>query len=168
MPLFPPGAPVTVLFDGRPLAGYLGAYLAGGRVFAPVDPVLTRVADRVWCDGTALLIERGDRRVRVELSAPVVGGFDSVYVSVGPVLRALGGWVRFEPREAVLAVRFPPRRVLTMPTPFDAALPSVPPGAVFTPEPVPTPRPIWTGSPLPRRTPLLLPEPPSERSLPFR
>ena len=34
VPLFPPGAPVTVLVDGRPLAAYARAYLIGSRVFA--------------------------------------------------------------------------------------------------------------------------------------
>lgn len=153
MPLFPPGVPVTVVVDGRFLAAYASAFVAGGRVFVPVDPLLTRLADRIYYEGTTLVVERGGRRIRVAM-APVRAGLSGVYVMAAPILAALGATVRYDARERVLFIRTASGEVLVTPTPFNGALPSPPPAPVFTPEPVATPRPIWTGSPLPRRTPL--------------
>lgn len=153
---------MTVLIDGRPLAAYVGAYVAGGRVFAPVSPLLTRLADRVWFEGNTLVIERGGRRVRVQLAPPLADELNGTYVAAGPILRALGASVRYEPSGHRLIVKLPSRIILASPTPFNPAAASAPPSAVFTPTPASTPRPLWTGSPLPRRTPLPLP-PPSRR-----
>lgn len=152
---------MAIIVDGRPLASYRRAYEAGGRVFAPVDPLLTRLADRLWYEGRTLVIERGGRRVRVALAPVFVGELDAAYVAVGPVLRALGLTVRYDSRAALLSVRLS-RPTVGLPTPFAPAAPSAAPSAVFTPEPVATPRPVWTGSPLPRRTPLPALEPPAE------
>jgi hypothetical protein len=160
VPIFPP-APVTILIDGRPLEGYSRAYLARDRVFAPVEPLLTTVADRIWYDGSALIIERGARRVVVRLGASP-NELDSTFVPAGAVLRALGASVWFDPKKHRLVVRLPARAVAT-PTPFDPTAPSAPPAAVFTPAPSPAPRPVWTGPPLPRRTPLPLPPAVRER-----
>lgn len=153
MPLFPPGTPVAVLLDGHPLAAYERAYLADGRVYAPVSPLLTRLADRLWIDGTTLIVERGARRVRV----PLLGD----YVMIGPVLRAIGAPAQYDPATSRLTVFTPPRSVVNTPTPFDPAAPHAAPTAVFTPLEPATPRPVWSGSPLPRRTPL--PRPPPDR-----
>lgn len=150
MALFPPGTPVTILVDGRPLAAYERAYLAGGRIYAPVSPLLTRLADRLWIDGRTLVVERGDRRVRV----PLLGD----YVMIGPVLRAFGAAAHYDPATGRLTVSLPLRSAVGSPTPFDPAVPSTAPSAVFTPAEAATPKPIWSGSPLPRRTPL--PQPP--------
>ncbi|MGB8149820.1 MAG: hypothetical protein WCE97_01340 [Candidatus Cybelea sp.] len=158
MPLFPP-APVAILVDGRPLASYVRAYVAGGRVLAPVAPLLTRLADRVWYEGDTLVIERGARRVRVPLEKTFPDQFDGAYIAIGPVLRALGASVCWEPKRRRLIVRLPERGNVAAPTPFDPVAPSAPPATVFTPSPPVTPRPIWTGSPLPRRTPLPVPPP---------
>jgi hypothetical protein len=163
VPLFPPETPVTVLIDGRPLAAYVGAYVAGGRVFAPVSPLLTGLADRVWFDGGTLVIERGQRRVRVQLVPPRPAELNGTYVAAGAVLRALGASVRYEPASHRLIVRLPARGALASPTPFNPAAASAPPSTVFTPSPPSTPRPIWTGSPLPRRTPLPMPPPRKHR-----
>jgi hypothetical protein len=161
VPLFPPATPVTVLVDGRPLAAYERAYVANGRVFAPVSPLLTDVADRLWFEGDTLVVERGGRRVRVRLAAASAARLGAAYVMVGPVLRALGASVRYDPGAARLTVQVPLRAEIASPTPFDPAASSVAPNAVFTP-PVPaTPRPQWSGSPLPRRT--ALPHPPPGR-----
>ncbi|HLY02400.1 MAG TPA: hypothetical protein VKR56_07865 [Candidatus Cybelea sp.] len=161
MPLFPP-VPVAILVDGRPLASYVRAYVAGGRVFAPVAPLITRLADRVWLEGDTLVIQRGAKRVRVRLAQTVPDQFDGAYVAVAPVLRALGASLCWEPKRRRLIVRLPERGTVATPTPFDPAVPSVPPATVFTPSPPVTPRPLWTGSPLPRRTPLALPSPRAE------
>jgi hypothetical protein len=149
-----------VVVDGRPLAAYVGAYATNGRVFAPVAPLLTGLADRVWSDGEQLTIERNGRQVRVTLTPPLLRGqLNAVYVPVGPVLRALGATVRYEPKAHRLLVFTPPRAIVATPTPFNAAIPTAAPSTVFTPIPPATPRPIWTGSPLPRRTALPFPPP---------
>jgi len=159
VPLFPPGTLVTVVVDGRPIVGYAPAYLAGGRVFLPVAPLLTRLADRLWLDGDTLVIERGGRRVRVRVGPSDSGQLSAVYVPAGPVLRRLGVLVRYDPAGRRLVLSIPARASVASPAPFNPTLPSVAPGTVFTPMPVATPRPIWTGSPLARRTALPLPPP---------
>ncbi|MGC1382056.1 MAG: hypothetical protein WA814_13660 [Candidatus Baltobacteraceae bacterium] len=158
MPLFPPDTPVTVEVDGRPLAAYVRAFAAGGRVFAPVSPLLEQLADRLWFEGSTLVIERAGRRVRVALGKGFSGDLNALYVPAGPVLRALGASVRYEPAARRLEVRLPAAGGIASPTPFNPQAPLIAPNPVFTPLPIPTPRPIWTGSPLPRRTPL--PQPP--------
>jgi hypothetical protein len=148
-----------VVIDGRPLAAYGRAYLAGGRVFAPVAPLLTRLADGFWFEGETLVVERAGRRVRVRLAPVFSSQLAGAYVPAGPVLRALGASARYEQSGHRLIVSVPLRAVVASPTPFNPALPSIAPSAVFTPMPAATPRPIWTGSPLPRRTALPLPPP---------
>jgi hypothetical protein len=151
VPLFPPGTPVTVLVDGRPLAAYTRAYLIGNRVYAAVSPLLTRLADRLWVDGDVLVVERDGRRVRTLLQ----GG----YVRAGVVLRGLGVPAHYEPAGHRLIVTTPLPAPVASPTPFNSAVPRVAPSAVFTPLEPATPRPIWTGSPLPRRTAVPVPPP---------
>lgn len=158
MPLFPPGSPVAVVIDGRPLAAYARAYLAGGRVFAPVVPLFTRVADRFWFVDDTIVVQRDGHVVRVRLVPRFGGALNGTYVPAGPVLRDLGATVRYEPDTHRLIVRMPPAAV-TSPTPFNPLTPSVAPSAVFTPAEPATPRPLWTGSPLPRRTALPFPPP---------
>ncbi len=160
MPLFPPETPVTVLLDGKPLAAYVRAYVAAGRVFVPVDPVLTRVADRLWFEGDTLVIQRGARRVRVRLAPSYPSDLDAAYVAAAPALRGLGAVLRYDPAARRLDVRLPQDAQVASPTPFNPALPTAAPSAVFTPAPQASPRPAWTGSPLPRRTPLPLSTPP--------
>ncbi|HTX58918.1 MAG TPA: hypothetical protein VMH02_04505 [Verrucomicrobiae bacterium] len=160
MPVFPPGTPVALILDGRPVVAYVQAYLASGRVYAPVEPLLTRLADRLWFDGNVLVIERNGRRVRVALSRGNPQVPDAAYVAIGPLLRALGASVSYVPQRRSLEIRTERGARFATPSPYDAAAPSVAPRAVFTPQPVPTPRPAWTGSPLPRRTPLPASAPP--------
>lgn len=158
VPLFPPVTPVSVTVDGRPLAAYVHAYVAGARVYAPVRPLLTRLADRLWYDGQSLVIERGGKQARVRIGAGTFPGqLDGVYVMVAPVLRALGAAVRYDAADRRLVVNVSQRAILASPTPFNPAIPSIAPSAVFTPSIPRTPRPIWTGSPLPRRTALPVP-----------
>ncbi len=143
-----------MLVDGRPLAAYVRAYLAGDRVYVPVSPLLTRIADRMWFEGNTLVIERAGRRVRVPLSESFRGELDGAYVEAGPVLRALGESALYDGKYRQLEIRTQPLTAIALPTPFSSPAPTAPPNAVFTPAPVATPRPVWTGSPLPRRTPL--------------
>jgi hypothetical protein len=146
-----------VSIDGRPLPAYVRAYLSDGRVYAPVAPLLIRLADRFWFEGDALIVERGDCRVRIALIPPYRGELAGTYVPAGPILRALGVVVRYDAPSHRLMVTVSARRVVASPTPFNPAVPSVAPSAVFTPTPPTTPRPIWTGSPMPRRTGLPFP-----------
>jgi hypothetical protein len=148
-----------VLIDGRPLAAYKHSYLAGGRVFTPVAPLLTRFADRIWFEDETLVLERAGRVVRVHVASAFPGTLNSTFVPAGPVLRALGASVHYQPTMHRLIVSTSARIVVASPTPFNPALPSVAPIEVFTPTPPVTPRPIWTGSPLPRRTALPFPPP---------
>jgi hypothetical protein len=161
VPLFPPGArPVAVSIDGRPLAAYVHAYLAGGRVFAPAAPLLTSLADRLWLEGNTLVIQRGERRIRIQLVPGFSGELNAVYVPAGPALRALGASVRYDPVAQRLNVTVPPAEVVALPTPLGPIVSSPVPREVFTPTPSATPRPQVTGAPLPRRTALPLSEPP--------
>ena len=147
-----------MLLDGRPLAAYVRAYAAGGRVYAPVSPLLTSIADRAWLEGKSLVLERDGRRVRVELPAGAADQLDAAYVMVGPPLRALGASLRYEPSGHRLFVTTRAHGAVATPTPFNAAAPEVAPNPVFTPSAAETPRPVWSGSPLPRRTPLPAPQ----------
>ncbi len=148
-----------MLVDGRPLAAYTRAYLTGGRVFAPVDPLLTSLADRVWFDGDVLVVERAGRRVRVRTARGYRVPLYATFVPAGPALRALGASVRYDGASHRLIVAISTRAVVASPTPFNPAVPSAAPGAVFTPSPPPAPHPFWTGSPMPRRTALPFPPP---------
>lgn len=148
-----------MLIDGRPLRAYAHAYVANGRVFAPVDPLLTQLADRFWFEGNTLVVERGARRVRVPIAGGPAAPLDGAYVAAGPVLQQLGVATRYDAGTHRLLVRVGERETVASPTPFNATPPAVAPSAVFTPSPVPTPRPVWTGSPMPRRTPLPFPPP---------
>jgi hypothetical protein len=147
-----------VVVDGRPMAAYANAYVADGRVYAAVAPLLMRLADRTWFEGDTLVIERDGRRVRVRLPAGAPVQLDGAFVAVGPVLRALGASASYEPQSRRLSVRTRAAAVAS-PTPYNAATPLVAPAPVFTVVPISAPRPVWTGSPLPRRTPLPLPPP---------
>jgi hypothetical protein len=138
---------------------YARAYLAGGRVFAPVDPLLMRLADRLWFDDGTLIVQRDGRRIRVRLAHGAATALSAAYIPVGAVLRALGLAVRYDNGQHRLIVNVPVAAVVTSPTPFNPTVPTVLPTAVFTPTPSITPRPVWTGSPLPRRTALPFPPP---------
>ena len=154
VPVFPPPAPVTMLVDGRPLPTYFRAYVADGRVFAPLEPVLLRLADRAWIEGSTLVIQRDGRFVRVLL--PGGDRSESAYVAVGPLLRGLGDAIAYDGKRRLLEV-WTAASTVSLPTPYDAQAPSQAPREIFTPQPVATPRPSWSGPPLPRRTPLPVP-----------
>jgi hypothetical protein len=149
--LFPPSAAVTVAVNGYPVRSYHGAYASKGRVYAPLRPFVTGLADRIWYEGDSLVIMRNGYSVRVRLGERAPDALDRVYVPLASVLRALGALVTYQNR--IVEVRVAPRPLGT-PTPFDVAAPAVSPSVVFTPTPLPTPKPRWSGTPLPRRTPL--------------
>jgi hypothetical protein len=135
------------------------AYLSGGRVYVPVAPLLTRLADRLWFEGDTLVVQRGERSVRIRLEPLYRWELRGAYVPAGATLRALGATVAYDGAERRLDVTVPVSTIVATPTPFNAAVPSVAPSAVFTPLTPSTPRPLWTGSPMPRRTALPFPPP---------
>jgi hypothetical protein len=139
------------------MAAYFAAYYYEGRVYAPVSPFVTRVADRVWFDGGDMVVELHGRRVRIKGTPVDPAALHGLYVPVGAVLRALGASVRYEPSLHRMMVQLSPRTVVVSPSPFNAGEPQPLPTAVFSPTVLPTPRPVWTGSPLPRRTALPFP-----------
>lgn len=152
VPVIPPPPPVTISIDGRPFMQYVRAYVSGGRVYAPVSPLLRRLADAVWFDGSTLVVRRAGRQLGVPITSGGWAAPQSAFVEIAPVLRFLGDGLRYDARSRRLDVRTPPAAPLESPTPYQpqAQLPRV----VFTPSPEPTKHPVWTGAPLPRRTPL--------------
>lgn len=147
---------MTVVIDGRTIWSYNGAYASAGRVYAPLRPFVTSIADRIWFDGNALVIVRNGHSVTVRMPSREPDALDTAYVPLAPILRSLGESVQYAAARSVI-VRSPYVATVVTPTPFDPTLPSAAPHAVFTPAPVATARPVWTGSPLPRRTPLPYP-----------
>ncbi|HEY8321372.1 MAG TPA: hypothetical protein VIG46_06225 [Candidatus Baltobacteraceae bacterium] len=155
MAILPPVA-LTLLLDGRPVRSYEPLYLTRGRVLGPVDPFLTRVADRIgYAAGFAIFV-RGGRVVRVRLAPGPPAGLSRTYVALVPLLRALGERVRLDAASETLDVRSPGVPAIGAQGASEARMPPVPPRPVFTPTPVPTERPVWNGTPRPRRTPIPL------------
>jgi hypothetical protein len=152
VPVIPPQPPVTIWIDGRRLQQYVHAYAAGGRVYAPVSPLLRGLADAVWWDGATLVIRRGNRQLRVVLPSGNWASQQTSFVPVGPMLRFLGDAVTYNARTRRLDVRTAPAEPFESPTPYQPI--EQVPQPVFTPMRSPTPKPVWSGSPLPRRTPL--------------
>lgn len=155
MAIFPPVA-LTLLLDGRPVRSYEPLYLARGRVLGPVDPFLTRVADRIAYAGGFAVFSRGDRDVRVRLVPGPPAGLAQRYVALVPLLRALGERVDLDIATGILEVRSPASGGVGPQPAFDPRARQVAPRPVFTPMPVPTDRPVWNGTPRPRRTPIPL------------
>lgn len=147
---------LTLLLDGRPVRSYEPLYLARGRVLGPVDPFLTRVAERMEYAGGYAVFSRAGRSVRVRLMPAAPGKLGQTYVALVPLLRALGETVALNASRSVLDVRSPERVDMQPPLPFDPRAKQVGARAVFTPTPVPTDRPVWNGTPRPRRTPIPL------------
>ncbi len=147
---------LTLLLDGRPVRSYEPLYLARGRVLGPVDPFLTRVADRIAYAGGFAIITRNGRNVRVRLIAVSPSGLAQTYVALVPLLRALGESVRLDVASGTLDVRSPAAAGIGALGPFDPRAQRVPKRTVFTPTPIATDRPVWNGTPRPRRTPIPL------------
>jgi hypothetical protein len=148
---------VTVVIDGRSVESYNGAYASAGRVYAPLRPFVTALADRIWFDGDVLVIVRDGRSISVRMHSSRPDALDHAYVPLAAVLRSLGETVQYDSGRVI--VHTPAQPLVATPTPFDPFEPQASPSPVFTPTPPVTPRPVWTGSPIPRRTPLPYPTP---------
>ena len=146
--------PVAVVVDGSPVRSYQPAFVLRGRVLAPVNPYVVAVAASVEYDGQTIVVRRGDRFAQIAAAR---------YVELAPLLRTLGLNLSYDKRNRVVVLQTPPP-VEATPTPFNPAVPSAPPAAVFTPVPETTPKPVVTGKPSPRRTPLPLSVPQSQPS----
>jgi len=146
---------VAVVLNGALLPTISPARLAGGQVFAPLDPIVDRIASRseLAPSGQDVLLERAGRRVTVPV-AWTAGG--TAYVALAPVVRALGGRARYDGRSHTLLVDVPDDGPIRTPAPFTGG--SAAPVRLFAPgvAPVVTPAPGGpaTGAPAPRRTPI--------------
>jgi hypothetical protein len=149
-----------VLVDGRLLSSYARAYVQEGRVFMPIAPLMLRVTDRAWFEGSDLVLQRAQRRVRVRIPRGDAQELETTFVAVGPLLRQLGDDVIYDARNQRLQIRTPRTTIVTTPTPYLAPATPLQARDVFTPSPKPVPQPTWSGPPLPRRTPLPNPPPP--------
>lgn len=147
-----PALGVSVVVNGSLVPSSTPARIAAGRVVAPLAPIVTALATRITLapDGASVIIDRADRRITV----PVALTADAMpFVELAHVVRALGGYVQFDPVSKTIAIVLFNSGVVTTPVPFDPRTPQVTPTMVFTPEPPkPTPRAIETGVPVPRRT----------------
>jgi len=151
VPVFPPGVAVVVLVDGRRISAYNQPFTSAGRVYAPVRPFVTALADRTWYEGNRLAITRDGHTVYVVMRARGADALNGAYVPLAAVARDLGA--RVEYRRGEVDIRTEPRVAVSLPTALPPAA-LIAPREVFTPTPAPTPRPEWRGPALPRRTPL--------------
>ena len=158
---------VIVLLNGAFVPSSPPVRSFGGRLMAPLGPVLSRLVDRVSRDGDAFVLVRGarpctfrigvpafrcDAMIRLGDAAPVARD-DAVYVPLATVVRAFGGTAAFDAARDTVAIALPASSDLASPAPFDPEAPQAAPTAVFTPQPAPaTPRAMESGDPRPRRT----------------
>ena len=149
---------VTVVLGGISLPSSQPAWVSrDGFVYAPIDPIVRRIAERVQVDpqGGTVTFERNGRYGVVRPPVDVIAEPDgTIYVRLGTVVRDLGGSASFDAVRKVVTIEMPAPSPVTTATPFNPANPSVAPTMVFTPQPVPTPRPTPSGIPQPRRTPV--------------
>lgn len=151
-PLLTPA--LVVVLNGSIVHSYAPAYVLRGHVVAPLEPYVTAVAASIGYSGSQLIVTRGDRFAQLPIPAGTAPAqWVQTYVEIAPLMRSLGVRVAYDPQMRRLEIDTGSAVVAT-PTPFNAAVPSAPPSAVFTPAPVPTPRPQVSGKPAPRRTPL--------------
>jgi len=167
-----PFLPVTVVVDGRLVAGARDAYLRHGVVAAPLDPYARAFAAVIAAGGGGrFTFERNGRSFVVSLgSLDASSGVAAVTLPIAPYLRAgeviiplaavaraLGADVTYDRATHTLDIETRPPPPLSTPTPFASWSP--PPGELptFTPHESPTPRPTISGIPHPRRTPILMP-----------
>lgn len=150
---------LTVLIDGVPIESSYPACVVGGRVLAPLVPIVARIATSAGVDPDGTVeIARGSRRIRLRLGERAYSLDGTTYVPLALVARRLGGSVAYDGRARTVTVAFPPAPLAT-PAPWSPSAPTVAPTTVFTPQPVRTPTPPVLGVPRPRRTPVEVPAP---------
>lgn len=147
---------VTVVFHGLPIAALHPAYVKDGTVFAPLQPIVEKIARSTSVDaGGDVTVTRGNRTARLRIGRGAYELNDgTVYVPLARVVRVLGGSVDYDPVRRVAAILMPEAGALSTPSPYDRAAPTVAPTAVFTPQPTVAPRATPSGTARPRRTPV--------------
>ncbi len=147
---------MTILIDGSPVVTSHPAQIVAGRIMAPLVPVVTQIADAISLrDGRTLVIERGRRQVALRISAAPPCPVCDVYVPLAPLVRTLGGTLRYDARAGCVALSFGPRALRT-PEPYDMlALPHPAATTLAWPSPPkPAAKDVAAGVPQPRRTPV--------------
>lgn len=161
-----PSAVVTIVVNGAIVSSAASARVVNGRVVAPLDPIVIRLATRAVYDPAAatVAIERGGRRIIV----PVTFVENDVpYIELGAAVRRIGGSVAFDSPTKTLSIVLAAASVISTPAPFDRSVRQADATTVFTPAPPPaTPRGVETGLPRPRRT--AIPVVPSQPIVPPR
>ena len=159
----PMSAAITVVVNGSIVAGAAPARIVGGRVVAPLTPVVVRLATRVSYDpATATVsIQRGTTRIVVPVAFVEN---DEPYIALAPVVQRLGGNALFDGRTKTLVINVELIDPIATPQPYLTPSPdgSTP---VLSPAPaLPTPRDVQSTEPRPRRT--AIPAAPSEPVVP--
>lgn len=164
---------VSVVVDGRTVESSRTAVLRGGFVFAPLDPYVRRIADRIESSGSTITLVRGNASVVLALGSPIVRSGSAVddipiapFVREGEVnvplaiaARALGESVSYDARAHVVYVRVPRAPLACMTPSAGYSTPDSP--VTFSPTATPAPRATVSGVPHPRRTPILVETSPS-------
>jgi hypothetical protein len=152
--------PVAVFVDGRPVAAPMPALVAGGIVSAPLLPYGALIATRVVIDAQRGIVtfERGSMRVTINVPFLRDG---AGRIPLGLVARELGDAVAYDAASRTLWISTPPAPLATM-TPYAAWTPPPGPLPTFTPEAESTPKPALSGIPHPRRTPVVVMNPPAQ------
>ena len=160
---------VSVVVDGRAIEASRGAILRRGTVFAPLDPFVRRIADRVATGpASTITLSRGSESVVFAVGSPIVrSGIAVEQIPIAPFVRggeaniplavaarALGETVTYDARARVVYVRLGRSPIARM-TPFGGYTPPQSP-VTFSPTSTPAPRVIVTGIPRPRRTPIVV------------
>jgi len=143
---------VAVVLNGAILPSFAPAELDAGRVVAPLETIVAALSTSATYAPGARAIELVRDGHRFEVAVVCVRD-GTPYVLLAPLVRELGGSVRFDTQTKTIAISLTRDRRLGTPAPFDPRAPQVAPTTIFTPEPPrPTPRAVATGVPQPRRT----------------
>jgi len=155
---------VTIVINGAIVSSAAPGRIVGGRVAAPVSPIVVRLASQVaYTPETATVaVERDGRRIVV----PVIFTENGIpYVALAPLVRGLGGSAVFDAPTKTLAIALGSGGPIETSAPFNPQGPTVAPTTVFTPAPSAAPRRApETGVPHPRRT--AIPATPSQPVVP--
>jgi hypothetical protein len=167
---------VTVLIDGKPVTASIPAVLVAGTVAAPLDPYALLIARRVDSDQAAgrITFERDGKVFTIVLGSSLArSGASAEALPIAPYLRdgqpiiplaalarSLGAAVSYQAPAHLLEIRLPPAAPIESMTPFSGPFSRAPapnPSATLRPPAAAT---SPSGIPRPRRTPILLDEPP--------
>lgn len=146
-------AAVTIIVNGSIVASVTPARIAGGRVVAPLAPVVVRLAARAAYDPIARTVTLDREGKRIVVPVAFVDPDGVPFIEVGRVVRQLGGSAAFDAPTKTLAIVLRSADPISTSSPFDPSRPQVQPTTVFTPAPpAATPRVFESDIPRPRRT----------------